>query len=149
MNKAPWLFGTELTILADAAATDGYYDLAVCAWPAGLETPLHTHTRYAAAVYLLEGELTIHTSGNARVLHAGEYANTPPDTPYAIAVTSQTTSKRLTITSPSGLTQLIEKVGIEGKTAGVRPDAPPDMALFQKASAEVGDVLLGPPGSRP
>ena len=149
MNKALWLFGTELTILTDAAATNGYYDLAVCAWPAGLETPLHTHTRYAAAVYLLKGELTIHTSGNARVLHAGEYANTPPDTPYAIAVTSQTTSKRLTITSPSGLTQLIEKVGVEGKNAGVRPDAPPDMALFQRASAEVGDVPLGPLGSRP
>lgn len=121
MNKAPWLFGTELTILADAAATDGYYDLAVCAWPAGLETPLHTHTRYAAAVYLLEGELTIHTSGNARVLHAGEYANTPPDTPYAIAVTSQTTSKGLTITSPAALLNPLKKWGLKEKPRGYGP----------------------------
>ena len=138
-----------MTILADAAATDGQYDLVACAWLPGLEIPLHMHTRYAEAVYLEEGELTIYTPGNTRVLHAGEYARIPPATPHAIVITSKTTSKGLTIASPSGFAQLIEAVGVEGKSPGVRPDAPPDMALFLKASAEVGDVLLGPPGSRP
>ena len=102
MNKALWLFGGELTILADAATTDGQYDLVVCAWLPGLAIPLHMHTRYAEAVYLEEGELTIYTPGSTRVLRAGEHARIPPATPHAIVITSKTVSRGLTITSPSG-----------------------------------------------
>lgn len=149
MKAALWLFGAELNITIDEKDTDGNYDLITGNFPPGLEIPLHMHSKYSETIMVLEGEQTIFTLGNTTVLQAGDHFFIPVGTPHAIVNSGSTFSKALTIASPSGFAKQIRLVGVEGKAEGVPSDIPNDMALFMQISAETGDTLMGPPGTRP
>jgi hypothetical protein len=49
----------------------------------------------------------------------------------------------LVVAAPSSFARLIAAVGTLDETAA------PDMALFERLSAEIGDEILGPPGALP
>jgi mannose-6-phosphate isomerase-like protein (cupin superfamily) len=142
MPTTYWIFGGKLEIVTDENETDGKYDLITGSFMPGTEVPLHLHTKYSESMYVLEGELTVFMKDKTVVLQPGEHVFIPVGVPHCVLASGNTPVKALTVASPSGFAKLIRTVGNETNT-------PNDMGLFMQVSEEVGDKLLGPPGTRP
>lgn len=149
MAQSYWLFGTHLTILIDEHATNARYDLIEGRFPAGAETPLHRHPNYSEAIYVLEGEFTAYTDTQTATLSPGDHIFIPMNTPHALVASGNAASRAITVASPSGFARLIREAGFPGDFDSVPPNRPDEMSLFLKLSEEIGDVLMGPPGTRP
>ena len=149
MAQSYWLFGTHLTILTDEQQTDSGYDLIEGRFSAGIQTPLHRHTKYSEAIYVLEGEFTIYTDAGAATLSPGGHTFIPINTPHVVLASGDGESRAITVASPSGFAKLIRSVGTPGSFDSLPPDQSNQMSLFLELSEEIGDVLLGPPGTRP
>ncbi len=143
MTQSFWFFGSRLNIIADHTTTNGQYDLIEGYFPSGTQTPLHRHRRYSEQLYVLEGEFTIWANENKFVLSAGESFLISPCTPHAIGVFSDRPARGLIVAAPSSFARLIAEVGTRDEIAA------PDMALFERISAEIGDEILGLPGALP
>jgi mannose-6-phosphate isomerase-like protein (cupin superfamily) len=143
MAQSFWLFGSRLNIIADRTTTKGQYDLIEGYFPPGTQTPLHRHMRYSEQLYVLEGKFTVWAGENKFVLSASESFLISPCTPHAIGVFSDRPARGLVVAAPSSFARLIAAVGTLDETAA------PDMALFERLSAEIGDEILGPPGALP
>ena len=148
MRKSYWLGGTRLSVIASPAATEGRYDLVEGWFPAGTQIPPHRHRRYSEQIYVLEGEFTVWAGDQTAVLRPGDTFTVPAGTTHAVAVTGGGPARGLVVASPSGFARLIMGAGTPD-TGGAPPNGPPDPALFDRISAEVGDETLGPPGARP
>ena len=85
MKQPFWFFGAHVSIVADEHATSGIYNLIEGDFAAGSATPWHVHQAYAEEIYVLEGELTVHTKGQATVLRVGEKAVVPPGVAHRVA----------------------------------------------------------------
>ncbi|WP_188316122.1 cupin domain-containing protein [Chitinophaga agrisoli] len=149
MNNSFWLFDTFLTIIDEEKNTNRRYDLIEGVIPPGIETPLHIHGRYAESIYVLEGECTVYMEKGTFVLKPGDHIFIPLGAPHAVASSGKTAARALTVASPSGFADLIRNVGQPGELHGLRPDAADDLQAFMRYSDKIGDVILGPPGSRP
>ena len=143
MFKSFWLFGSHLTILADHMTTEGQYDLIEGYFPPNTQTPLHRHTRYSEQLYVLKGEFTVWAGENKVVLNAGKNFLIPPGTVHAIGVFREKRARGLMVASPSSFARLIVAVGTQDAIAI------PDMELGERISDEIGDEILGPPGTLP
>ncbi|MBW4528583.1 MAG: cupin domain-containing protein [Phormidium tanganyikae FI6-MK23] len=143
MTQPLWLFGTHLNIVADHTTTGGQYDLIEGYFPPGTQTPPHRHTRYSEQLYVLEGEFTVWAGENKVVLSPGESYLISPSTSHVVAVLSDQPARGLVVAAPSAFARLIAAVGTVDETE------PPDMALFERISTEIGDELLGAPGDLP
>lgn len=143
MTQSFWFFGSYLTILADLTTTGGQYDLIEGYFPPGSQTPPHRHTRYLEQLYVLEGEFTIWAGENKVVLSTGENFLIPIGTPHVVAAIGDQPARGLILAAPSAFAQLIEVTGTQNKAET------PDMALFDRVSAEIGDEILGSPGTLP
>lgn len=143
MTQSFWFFGSRLTIVADHTTTGGQYDLIEGYFPPGSQTPPHRHTRYSEQLYVLEGEFTVWAGENKVVLKAGESFVIAPCVPHVVATLGDCPARGLVVAAPSAFARLIEAVGTQDETGA------PDMALFDRISAEIGDELLGPPGTLP
>lgn len=143
MTRSFWLFGSRLEIIADHTTTEGKYDLIEGYFPPGSQTPLHLHTRYSEQLYVLEGEFTIWADQDKFVLKAGESFLIPSGTVHAIGVLSDKPARGLVVASPSAFARLIAGVGTQDQ------NEMPDMELAERISAEIGDEILGPPGTLP
>jgi quercetin dioxygenase-like cupin family protein len=148
MARSFWLFGARLTVHANHEDTGGRYDLIEGSALPGNPTPLHRHNRYAEQLYVLEGEFTIWAGGSTIVLLPGGVFTIPAGMAHVVAATGGGPARGLVVASPSGFARLIMATGTPD--TGVPLLArPPDMALFERMCAEIGDEILGPPGSRP
>ena len=143
MTQTLWLFGTRLTIVADHTTTGGQYDLIEGYFPPGTQTPLHRHTRYSEQLYVLSGEFTVWAGENKVVLGPGESYLISPSTPHVVATVGDKPARGLVVAAPSAFARVVETVGTVEETE------PADMALYDRISAEVGDEILGPPGTLP
>ena len=77
------------------------------------------------------------------MLHAGESFLISPGTPHVVGSLSDKPARLLVVAAPSSFAQLIKAVGTLVETA------PPDMELFGRICAEIGDEVLGAPGDLP
>ena len=143
MTQSLWFFGTHFTILADHTTTDGQYDLLEGYFLSGKQTPLHRHTRYSEHLYVLEGEVTVWADENKVVLSAGENFLISAGIPHVVAVIGDRPARGLVVAAPSAFARLVATVGTLDKMET------PDMALFDRICAEIGDEILGPPGTLP
>ena len=148
MARSYWLFGARFTVHAHHEDTAGRYDLIEGNPAPGYQTPLHRHTRYAEQFYVLEGELTVWAGGRTAVLRPGDVFTVPAGTAHAVPVTGSGPARALAVASPSGFARLIMEAGIPD-TGDAPPAGPPDMALFERIQAKIGDETLGPPGTLP
>jgi quercetin dioxygenase-like cupin family protein len=144
MNQSFWLLGTLTRILADHEVTEGRYDLIEGAFQPGVATPMHRHTTYSEHLFVLEGEFTVHTEAGIIVLKPGEDFFIPRSTVHAVE-SGPALSRGLVVASPSGFARLIKAAGTVADPSGLPPTTPPDMEAFARASAEVGDEVVGPP----
>lgn len=143
MMESFWLFGSCLTILADRTMTGGQYDLIEGYFPPSTQTPLHRHTRYWEQLYVLEGEFTVWAGKNKVRLSTGENFLIPVGTPHVVAASGDYPARGLVVAAPSAFARLIAAVGTQDKTET------PDLVLFDRISGEIGDEILGPPGTLP
>jgi quercetin dioxygenase-like cupin family protein len=149
MKNSSWLFGTRLSVLADQANTGGRYDLIEGWFSPGTRTPPHRHSAYAEQLYILDGEFTVWAGGRKAVLRPGDDLFIPAGTAHAVAVTGGGPGRALVVASPSGFARLVTEAGTPDEGGGVPPSAAPDMDLFLRVCAELGDEMLGPPGALP
>jgi mannose-6-phosphate isomerase-like protein (cupin superfamily) len=146
MKQSFWFFGAHVSIIADELATNGLYDLIEGDFAAGSATPWHVHRAYAEEIYVVSGELTVHTKGQATVvLRAGEKVVVPPGVAHRVVSSSAGTARALTIASPSGFARLIKTLGVPAEV-GSKPASAPSLIKAAQAMAAVGDEVLGVPG---
>ncbi|MBW4444865.1 MAG: cupin domain-containing protein [Plectolyngbya sp. WJT66-NPBG17] len=143
MTQSFWFFGSRLSIVADHTTTGGKYDLIEGYFPPGARTPPHRHTRYSEQLYVLEGEFTVWAGEKKVVLGTGESFLIPPYTPPVVAALSDKPTRGLIVAAPSAFARLIEATGTLNETEA------PDMELFERITAEIGDETLGMPGDLP
>lgn len=147
MKQSLWLFGTHLSILADETQTSSLYDLIEGTFAAGVETPLHLHSKYSELIFVLKGEFTIYTNHETVIVSPGNSYFIPKGTPHMVSASGAEASTALTIASPSGFAKVIRLFGTVEPTEDVMD--PILMEQFGQKTMELGDEILGPPGSRP
>jgi mannose-6-phosphate isomerase-like protein (cupin superfamily) len=145
MKQSFWFFGAHVSILADERATHGLYDLIEGDFTPGSATPWHVHQAYAEEIYVVSGQLTVHTKGRATVLRAGQKAVVPPGVAHRVVSSSAGPARALTIASPSGFARLIKTLGVVAEV-GSKPAGAPSLIKAAQAMAAAGDKVLGVPG---
>ena len=73
----------------------------------------------------------------------------PAGTAHVVAATGDGPGRALVVASPSGFARLVTEAGTPDEGGGVPPSAAPDMDAFLRVGAELGDEILGPPGTLP
>jgi quercetin dioxygenase-like cupin family protein len=131
------------TILTTAAETDGRHDLIDSVLPTGSMTPLHLHTRHEERVYVISGSLTVWVGEDKLTVGSGGYYHIPLHVPHTVQASSDTHA--LLISSPAGFAELVARAGTPAHLA--TPETEPDLELFMAVTTELGDVVLGPPGT--
>jgi mannose-6-phosphate isomerase-like protein (cupin superfamily) len=149
MKNSYWLFGARLSVVAGQASTGGRYDLIEGWCSPGTQTPPHRHGAYSEQLYVLDGEFTVWAGERKAVLRPGDDLLIPAGTAHAVAVTGSGPGRALVVASPSGFARLVTEAGTPDEGGGVPPSAAPDMDLFLRVCAELGDEILGPPGALP
>lgn len=143
-----YALGQELrvNILARGSETDGRHDMVDALMLPNAATPPHLHTRYEERLYVTEGSLTVWLDEGERDLGPGDFVTIPLHVPHMIK-SSDRGARVVLVTSPAGFAELIERTATSGAAAG--PDTDLDVDAFTAVSAELGDVILGPPGMTP
>jgi mannose-6-phosphate isomerase-like protein (cupin superfamily) len=137
---------TRVRILTTAAETDGRHDFTDTEQPAGARTPLHLHTRYDERFWVVSGSLIIWAGPETVTLRSGDYYAIPTNVPHAIE-TGPEGARALQISSPAGFAELIARAGTPVRLGAAA--AKLDEELFMAVTTELGDIILGPPGSTP
>jgi mannose-6-phosphate isomerase-like protein (cupin superfamily) len=133
-------------ILTTAAETGGRHDLTERIQPPGGRTPLHLHTRYDERFWMIAGSMTVRAGHDTVVLRAGDFYAVPMGTPHTLEAGPEG-SHALTISSPAGFAELIARAGTPAHLATA--DTELDTEVFAAVAADLGDVILGPPGMTP
>ena len=138
--------GLRATILTTAPETDGRHDLTVAVTPPGDQTPLHLHTRYEERFWVISGSLTVWAGPDKVTLTSGDYYAIPMNTPHTVR-TGPDGARALLISSPAGFAELLARTGTPARLA--TPQTELDTDLFMAVTTELGDLVLGPPGTTP
>jgi mannose-6-phosphate isomerase-like protein (cupin superfamily) len=143
-----YVLGQELRvrILTTGADTSARHDVVEAFQFPDTATPLHLHTRYEERLFVLEGACTVWVGSDTVPLGPGDYCAIPLDTPHAIRA-GPDGCRSLLISSPAGFAELIARAATPAHLAG--PGTQIDLELFASVSAELGDQILGPPGTVP
>lgn len=143
-----YALGQELrvNILTRAAETAGRHDMVDAFMLPNSATPPHLHTRYEERLYVTEGSLTVWLDEDERTLGPGDFVTIPLHVPHMIKA-DERGARTVLVTSPPGFAELIERSATPGAEAG--PDTEMNVEAFTSVSAELGDVILGPPGMTP
>ncbi|MDA5140664.1 cupin domain-containing protein [Streptomyces sp. AD681] len=143
-----YALGQELriSILTSAEETGGHYDVSDSFMPAGAATPLHAHTRYEERLWVSSGSLTVWAGEDKVTLRSGDFCTIPLHVPHAIA-SGPDGVRALNISSPAGFAELIARTATPLHLATEATAL--DVELFNAVGAEMGDIILGPPGATP
>lgn len=136
--------GGTFTMKATSAQTNGSVTLWEDHMLRGKTTPLHHHPTFEEAIYVLEGEILVHTDGEEHTVENGGVALFTRGVPHAFLVTSET-AHILAIATP-GVGESFYRDCIEPITRPEDADRPPDFARLRAAAARSEHIeLLGPP----
>jgi mannose-6-phosphate isomerase-like protein (cupin superfamily) len=138
--------GVRVLILTRGAETGGRHDLVEATQSPGTMTPLHLHTRYDERLWVIEGELTVWAGRGKRVVGPGGFVVIPMNTAHMIQA-GPGGARVLNITSPAGFAELVERTAAPAALSGA--GARLDLDRFMEVTAELGDIVLGPPGTTP
>jgi mannose-6-phosphate isomerase-like protein (cupin superfamily) len=147
--------GQRATILTTAAESDGRFDLVEGHKDPGTMSPLHLHRRYEERFWVASGELAVWVGEDHLVLGSGDYACVPVGVPHAFRA-GVDGCHVLTISSPAGFAELVARGGTPRAPAGDAADGGPDaggdeldLVRLMTVCDDIGDVLLGTPGTLP
>lgn len=149
VSERQFVFGPErvrATILTTATETEGRHDLIDGVLPAGAMVPLHQHTRYEERMWVASGSMTVWVGPDKATLRSGDYYHVPLNVPHTFHAGPEG-SRALIVSSPAGFAEIIARAGTPAHLA--TPDTVFDPDLFMAVAAELGDLVLGPPGTTP
>jgi quercetin dioxygenase-like cupin family protein len=140
------VLGREMraVILTRGAETDGRHDLTEAVQEPGTVTPLHLHTRYYERIWVVDGEITVWVGDDTYNLGPGGFVTIPMNTPHMVQARPRG-ARALNVSSPAGFAELVERTATPSDRAGSDPKL--DLERFMAVSTELGDVVLGPPGT--
>ncbi|MCM2416004.1 MULTISPECIES: cupin domain-containing protein [unclassified Streptomyces] len=143
-----YALGQELrvSILTSAGETDGRHDVVDSFMVAGAATPLHAHTRYEERLWVSSGLLTVWAGAEKVALRSGDFYTIPLNVPHAIAAGPEG-ARALNISSPAGFAEVVARTATPLHLATEATEL--DLELFNAVAAEMGDLILGPPGATP
>jgi uncharacterized cupin superfamily protein len=104
------------------------------------------HTRYEERLWVVPGSLTVWAGPDKTVLRSGDYHMIPMHVPHTIRSGTEDTHA-LHISTPAGFAELIARAGTPAHLA--TPDTEFDLDLFMAVTTELGDVVIGSPGTLP
>ena len=111
-GPATWVMGSLFEHLLTASESAGALGVSLVTMPPGVGTPLHRHTHEAEAFYLLDGTLTYRAGEDTHHLEPGSFIYLPLGVPHAFRITGTEPARFLALTSPGGLMDLYDEVGI-------------------------------------
>jgi quercetin dioxygenase-like cupin family protein len=138
--------GLHATILTTGGETDGRLDVVDGYLPPGATTPLHLHTVYEERYWVVEGSMTVWAGDDETTLRAGDYYTVPTNVPHAVR-SGPEGSRALILSSPAGFAELLERAGVPADRPGAEAGFDPER--FMAVTTELGDAVLGPPGTTP
>lgn len=144
-GEAVWFLNNRMLVKASSEETGGAYGLVESWVGVGQGPPLHVHHREEEAFWVLSGRLRIRCGEDEYVAEAGAYALLPREVPHAFQVEGDEPAHLLTLISPGGGERFFVRAGRPAEGPGLPPPAPPDIPALQRAAAEFGDEILGPP----
>lgn len=127
--------GSQLTLKAVGAETDGAFALMEYLLAPGGGAGLHSHSREDESFYVLAGELAVQLGDASVVVTPGEFVRIPRGAPHAFVNRGPGPLSALVLLTPAGLEQFF--VDMAALTAAA-PDAQPDPALLQQLVANYG-----------
>ena len=136
----------RITVLTSGDETDGRHDLVRGFAAPGMATALHAHTRYEERLFMIAGELTVWAGEEKAVLGPGDHYTIRRNVPHMLQA-GPAGADTLNISSPAAFAELVERTATPERLAG--PDTDLDLELFMRVTTELGDVVLGPPGTTP
>jgi mannose-6-phosphate isomerase-like protein (cupin superfamily) len=142
------VLGEELRaiVLTASEETDGRHDLTLCDQPAGGTTPLHLHSRYEERFWVVAGSMTVWAGSEVADLRPGDFYAIPMNVAHAIQAGPEGV-RALNFSSPAGFAELVARTGVPAGHSA--PENEFDPNRFMAVSAELGDLVLGPPGTTP
>ncbi|MDR2983567.1 MAG: cupin domain-containing protein [Nocardiopsaceae bacterium] len=148
-RERQFVFGPErvrATILTTAADTDGRHDLVYGVLPPDAMVPLHQHSRYEERLWVESGSMTVWAGADKATLHSGDYYHVPLNVPHTYHAGPEG-SRAIIISSPAGFAEVIARAGTPLHLAASETEFDADLAMA--VAAELGDTILGPPGTTP
>lgn len=147
MKNSFWLFGSHHYVITDPHNVELEYDQVEKRSRSGVKTPPHIHGGYSELIYVIEGQMTVHTKEESFTLNSGQHFFVPKGMPHFLEATQKEgITRTLQTFSPAGFGLLLTQFGTESPE-NITPVESIDMELFEKLSGKIGDVTLGPPGS--
>jgi quercetin dioxygenase-like cupin family protein len=135
LDNSLWLGQNLLSILADAASTNGAYTLVEASSPAGAVFPPHVHTHEEETIFMLEGEMEITVGDNVIIAKPGDHVYMPRGIVHALKMV--TTTRGIVMFTPGGLEGVYRQLGRPAERLELPPTPPAPTAEQQQRIAEV------------
>src|SRR4051794_14463511 len=143
-GEATWFLGNRMTLKATAESTNGGFGLVESWIPEGDSPPLHIHRREDESFWILEGRIRFQVGGEELVAQAGSFVFGPRDAPHTFVV-EEGPAHVLTLLTPGGGERFFVDGGRVPEGPGLPPPGPPDIEKMQRAAAQYGSEIVGPP----
>ena len=147
-HVADYVLGQELRvrILTTAEETKDQFDLTDQVMPVGAMSALHLHSQYEERIWVVAGSFELWAASEHVTLRPGDFYTIGLNVPHAIHA-GPDGGRALTLSSPAGFGKVIARTATPVELAS--PDTELNTELFMAVCAELGDVILGPPGAVP
>ncbi len=124
--------------------------VALVTQPPGVATPLHRHDKEAEAFYVLEGRLDYRAGDTTHELTAGSFIHLPLGVPHAFRIRGDSPARILAITTPGGLLDLYDEVGVPAQALRVPGEGEgrtmaDEIARWNEVGPRYGLEVVGPP----
>jgi len=141
--------GSLFEQLLSGSDSAGSLGVAVVTQPPGIATPLHRHTKESEAFFLLDGSMIYRAGEETFELGAGDFIWLPLGLPHAFRITGRTPARMLALTTPGGLLDLYDQVGVPAAERRL-PDGdgrpmPEEIARWAEIGPRFGLEVVGPP----
>lgn len=128
--------------LVDSADSNGAWSVVELTEEPGYKTPLHRHSTWDEAFYVLQGTLTAKIADSVYTLTAGSFILIPRGTPHGQANLQDVPVKLLLTITPSGFEQhLKDRVELFKTIKPNSAEFPKRMDLLRKKNARYIEVL--------
>jgi quercetin dioxygenase-like cupin family protein len=148
-GPATWAMGSLFEHLLTSGESAGALGVSLVTMPPGVGTPLHRHTNESEAFFVIDGTLTYRAGGDTHRLEPGSFIFLPLGVPHAFRITGAKPARFLALTSPGGLMDLYDEVGIPAAERRIPgPDGLPmdaEIARWSAVGPRYGLQVVGPP----
>ena len=144
-GEAIWYVNNRATIKATAAQTGGAFGLVEMLVAPDHPIPLHIHHAEDEALWVLEGQLTVHSGGTTYAAGPGSLIFGPKGVPHTFRVEGGTPARLLVLMVPGGGEGFFVESGRPAAGAGLPVPQPPDLTRLKAMMEKYHQEVVGPP----